>query len=170
MKKTKLFLQGFFVLIFLVPILVIWLAFRGPGSMDFYIFADISECENLNSLDYEGAQFNKYSTSNNDKELGELKYNSFVAGKYTSEELDFEIFAYEFDSADTAKKYFKNVAGKSNDRDTTFSASSGFGLFGPSQYEIIVIDYERAYRVVTDQMHDEEIKKALGQIFSIKIN
>ena len=46
----------------------------------YYIFADISECENLLRSENEGAKFVKYDTPSKDKELKNLEYESFFAG------------------------------------------------------------------------------------------
>ena len=62
----------------------------GPGSMDFFIFSDISEMETLASDE----RFDRYDNPSEDRKLDGLLYDVAVCGEYSSDELSFEIFAY----------------------------------------------------------------------------
>ena len=133
-------------------------------SPDIYIFEDINECSNISNLTHSNGYVTEYENPNNDKNLKDLKYNDFYAAIYESEELKFEIYAYEFDSPEAAKNYFKNVTGKSTDSSTTFSSSKGM-----STYRLVVIDHNCAYTVLTSHDQSETINKSLSEIFSRKI-
>ena len=88
----------------------------GKRSTDVYIFEDINECSNISNLTYSNGYVIEYENPNDDKYLKNLVYNDFYVAVYESEELRFEIFAYEFDSYESAKKYFKNATGKKEEK------------------------------------------------------
>ena len=137
----------------------------GPGSMEFYIFDDIDECKKIQQLEFENGKVNEYTSPSNDEYSKGLLYNDFFAAKYESKEVEFEIYAYLFDSEETSKSYFKNATGKDDDMETNFLVSGGIGL-----YEITVIDCEKAYTVFTSRSQLETVKKMLGEIFTIKLD
>lgn len=134
-------------------------------NMDYYIFQDIEECQNIISLNYTNGEFVAYNNPNNDKNLKDLKHIDFFAGKYKSDELIFEIYAYQFENANEARRYFNNVTGKNAELETNFSSSQGI-----SQYRLIVIDGEYAYCVTTSKSNAQELIKVLEKIFSKKIS
>lgn len=134
-------------------------------KFDFYIFEEISECDNINGDLYTNAKLTLYDTSDKDKNVKGLSYRSFFAGEYISDELDFKIFAYEFENTENTKKYFENVTGKKNVNDTTFSTSKG--MF---EYMIIVIDNKNAYCTYTDPADETALKSFLGEVFSKKLD
>ena len=130
--------------------------------MDFSIFSDISEMETLASDE----RFDRYDNPSEDRKLDGLLYDVAVCGEYSSDELSFEIFAYEFESPDIAKQYFENVTGKViDDRDRMFNFVSGHTVF-----ELIVVCNEKAYSVYTTTSQKEQLKAFLGEIFSVKVN
>lgn len=135
----------------------------GPGIMDFYIFSDIDECNNIEAFKSEDATITIYDSPDLDKNLGDLAYNDFFAAYYDSNELKFEIFAYEFVDSDSAKEYFTKVTGKKS-LETNFSASGGM-----TKYRVIVIDEYRVYCAYTSLKDSEDLKLFLGEIFSKKI-
>ena len=94
----------------------------------------------------------------------------YFAARYESDELEFEIFAYVFENSETAMQYFENVTGKNDNLSVNFSISSGVGLLGVSSSEIVVIDGKCAYTVFTPRNQLEETKRALGEIFSKKLD
>lgn len=136
----------------------------GPGIMDFYIFSDIDECNNIEAFKSEDATITIYDSPDLDKNLGDLAYNDFFAAYYDSNELKFEIFAYEFVDSDSAKKYFERETGIETDISTRFLASGGI-----KTYNVIVIDDCNAYCANTSQKDSEDLKLFLGEIFSKKI-
>ena len=134
-------------------------------KMDYYIFQNIEECQSIISLNYTNGKAIVYDNPDNDIKLKGLKYKDFFAGKYKSDELVFEIYAYKFENSNETKRYFKNVTGKNTEIETNFSASKGL-----SQYRLIVIDGEYAYCVSTSKSNAQELIKALEDVFSKKIN
>ena len=137
----------------------------GPGIIDFYIFSDIGECENINTYKDENATVTVYDTPQEDENLCDLVYNDFFAACYDSSDLKFDIFAYEFTDSDSAKKYYEKVTGTSQNSDTCFSAYGGM-----TTYTVVVIDGSNAYCANTTQKDSEELKSFLGEVFSKKIN
>ena len=127
-----------------------------------YIFRDISECENIATLNYPNGQINKYDTPNADKKLKGLSYENFFAADYTSDEVEFTIFAYVFKDVETAGKYFQNVTGKNNNGDKSFSTSLGMAF-----YENCVFVDNCAYRVTAKRKYAIEIENnVLPHLFS----
>ena len=136
----------------------------GQGSLDFYIFDNISECEKIQHLEYKAGKLTKYDNPKSDKYLKELSYNDFFAAKYESDEVEFEIYAYVFDSKQTSEQYFKNSTGKGDNLEINFLASKGL-----TSCKITVISGERAYTVLGSRSQFETIKKLLGENFSVKL-
>ena len=134
------------------------------GSIDYYIFSDLSEVKKLESSEQLGVTVVKLSSPDGDKNLGDLKYNDFFAADYNSEELNFRIFAYEFENSDIAKEYFKNIKGSNDGLETNFLAS--WSLFG---FSLTVIDENKAYSAYTSVAQAETLKGFLGELFSVKL-
>ena len=169
-KKHKELLSVIIILLVLFGVLAIVVANTwSKQPTDNFIFKDIDECQNLLSLSYEDGKTTVYNSPSDDNYLKDLTYVDFFAAKYESAELEFEIFAYVFNTSETAQKYFKNVTGKSVDLATNFSSSYGIGLFGVSSAELVVIDSERAYIIHIPHNQLEKLEKLLGEIFTVKI-
>ena len=133
------------------------------ARFNYYIFDDISECENITKTEYTNAKLSRYDTPINDNNLGNLEYLEFFGGCFSSDEIEFEIFAYEFKNTETTKQYFKNVTGKSTKLDSTYLHSSGFGT------RLIVTRFESAYVVTMSNLDEKEVLKALEKVFSIQV-
>lgn len=73
---------------------------------DNYIFENISQCENIAEIFGTKEKFVRYQNASKDEHLFGLKYKDFYAGKYESILCGYEIFAYEFENTDDARKYF----------------------------------------------------------------
>lgn len=145
-------------------ILCILLISCGRDVTDFYIFSDISECDNIEVFKTEDAIVTRYDTPDLDDSIDDLEYDDFYAAKYESAELDFEIFAYVFADSDSTKEYFKKETGIETNLDVHFLASGG--MF---KYRVIVIDGCRAYCANTTQENSKDLKLFLGEIFSKKL-
>lgn len=155
-KNTKLSVS----LIIICALLILC----GCDATDFYIFSDISECDNIEAFKTEDAIVTIYDTPDLDDSIDDLEYDDFYAAKYESAELDFEIFAYEFADSDFSKTYFEINTGIKTDLDTHFLASGGI-----AKYTVIVIDGCNAYCANTTQKYSEDLKLFLGEIFSKKL-
>ena len=161
MKKLFCILTTIIMLITMLNVVVSC----APQNMNYYVFDNIAECEKISTLGYANATLTSYDNPSKDKHLKSLTYDGFYAAKYKSDELEFEIFAYEFKSAEFAQAYFKNATGKDDGLSTNFLVSSGMGLS-----EIFVIDNVRAYSVIVPSAQLEKMKEVLGYIFSVKLN
>ncbi|MBQ8163397.1 MAG: hypothetical protein IJZ93_03400 [Clostridia bacterium] len=133
-------------------------------SDEIYIFSDISECANLEINKASDVTVQEYTSTDSDKKLNELKYDAFYAAKYESSEIEFEIYAYEFESSETAKKYFENVTGRKSELDSNFLASGGMNSF-----EFIVIDHQNAYVVYGHSGEQQKVYSILADAFSKKL-
>ena len=139
------------VIILIVQLSMILSGCSRDFRTDYYIFADISECEQLISEPNKNITVTRYASPTEDKSLKRLEYNSFFAAEYSSDSLKFEIFAYEFASTNISKQYFKNCTGKERVDDCSFLASSN-----RVKYELVVFENERAYTVLCK---DKDSKK-----------
>ena len=86
------------------------------------------------------------------------------ACNYSSSELQFDLFAYEFPTQETAKKYFKNATGIESTKTTNFLGSSG-----SSRYQLTVIKDNLAYTFHTRASDEEKATSVINQLFSEKI-
>ena len=158
-------LTGFFIQIF-----------KSINTRDeYYIFAEIGECDKLLPSDRTNIKIEIYDSANNDKDLQDLSYNNFFAMDYNSNSLQYEIFAYEFEDSDSALKYFVNVTGQTNhekklplddnDENKLLSASSGM-----SSYRLVVVYKNMAYQIIAPKQYKSELHDLLSSTFSIKIS
>lgn len=161
MKNNKILLFSIlFVVTVVISLGMVYLFANQGADVDFYIFENISECYKFNNDNK--ADITEYDTPGGDKHLEKIKYSEFYAAKYKSEELEFEIFAYEFETESDAKAYFKNATGKSSEKDANFSSSTG--TFGSS--EITVFKMKNAYTVYVSPEYLEAAKEFLMSSFS----
>jgi len=140
----------------------------------FYIFNEIDECEKLIPVDKSNINFAIHDVADKDNDLKGLLYNDFFGMSYESEKLKFEIFAYEFEDADSALRYYINVTGQksyeqklplsSSDENKLLSASSG--MFS---YSLIVVYKNMAYQINAPKQYKNEIIEMLSTTFSIKV-
>ena len=146
-----------------IPVFKNFFSIMKNGSADIYIFADISECENIATLQYTDGQLKKHNNTDADKKLKGLSYESFFAADYTSDEVEFTIFAYTFTDTKTAGEYFENVTGKTYDNDEkNYSTSTG-----ASSHRVCVYVSNRAYCITSKGKYAAEIDyNILPSIFS----
>ena len=156
MKKLLIFAVIF--------ILVLGLYSCGSFEVDVHIFSDIEECQGIQSLKSEDAKVIIFDSPEEDKYLNDLQYQKFFACEYTSDDLNFKLFAYEFANAEKAMEYFKSATGKENDPNPTFSNSSGMGW-----YERIVVNKNNAYSVCCKTVHKDKMSEFLNSCFTIEI-
>ena len=129
---------------------------------DFYIFNEISELKEIeNSVETEITVYNEVSK---DKYLKDLKYNDYFGCKYTSNQLEFEIFAYEFVDKSTADNYYKKVTGKTNEHKTVFSDVAGMNNF-----RRIVVHENKAYSVYCSANKSEEVLSFIKTYLPVKL-
>ena len=101
MFKTK---KCTIIIVSIVSIILIGFFIQILNSQpdDFYIFNEIDECEKLIPVDKSNINFAIHDVADKDNDLKGLLYNDFFGMSYESEKLKFEIFAYEFEDADSA--------------------------------------------------------------------
>ena len=162
-KRRNIIVVIITVLIVISP--MIYIASKTTGLTSFTIFADISECEEVFQKDIENANFEKYNTPHSDEYIKKLEYESFFAGKYSSDEFEFEIFAYEFKNSDLAKAYYKNYSGDHAPKNSLFGSRTS--VFS---YELIVVDYERAYTIYASTNDSKKVELFIHDAFSVEID
>jgi len=154
------------ILFAIVVVVVLTYMFLNPLPIEYYIFENIEECENLIPQDQSNINIDRYDTPIADKDLKGLPYCDFFGMEYESDTLEYKIFAYEFENSDSAMKYYLNVTGKAdygiNEKD--FSASKGM-----LSYRVIVIYQNKVYQLIAPNRYVDEVSKLLAETFSQRI-
>ena len=171
-KKTPTIVVIIICAIFVVGPFV-WMFFN-PLPVEYYIFQDIEECENLIPTEQTDANVKRYDTPSRDKHLKSLPYDEFFGIKFKSNKLEYEIFAYEFQDMDSALNYYINVTGqKSYEKNLPLNEQEENKLFlasrGLTQYEVIVLFNNKAYKLTAPAKYDDEISDLLKNTFSQKV-
>lgn len=177
--KRKFLGSGYIAVVSIVFVAIVifafgYMLFTQPLSGGYYIFQDISECEQLIPDDLAGVTVDRYDSPTKDEDLKGLPYKEFWGMKLSSDEIEYEIFAYEFDDSDSALKYFVNETGKSSylkelplsddDENKHFTASKGI----PS-YHLIVIYKNKAYKVIAPSKYANSVNELMASSFSLKV-
>ncbi len=176
MKKRKKTV-ALFIFIILIGCFFVGLflhMLNNPLSHEYYIFQNISECEQLIPSDQSNAKIEIYNNVSNDKDLKDLSYKDFFSMNYQSDTLEYELFAYEFEDSDSALKYYVNATGQriyekklpleSEDENNLLYASKGM-----SYYRIVVIHKNTAYQLIAPNRYQKEVNELLASSFSIKM-
>ena len=144
-------------------ILALGLVGCGVGSIDAYIFSDISECQKISEQKAEGAQVEVLTSPDSDKYLQDAMYSQFYACRYSSD-FNFTLYAYEFVDESTAHDYFKRVTGKEYHDNIGYSSVAGM-----SSYRRIVINKTDVYIVYTQSKTYVAVLEYLNGIFSVEL-
>ncbi len=158
MTRTKKYMQV--ILVFVGFITILSSTSCSFQKKDFYIFEDISDCENITEHLEDETKLEIYDTPEKDPALKDIEYKSFYAARYKSRKMDFEIFAYEFKNAEDLEEYCTN-------KDECYE-SYGIKSQGLFYTFIYVADENRAYSLYTNTFDDKEVKEILEKTFSIK--
>lgn len=135
-----------------------------PKMPDPYIFDDISECKRIEDLSFTNHKVSVATTTQGDKHLNSLSYQEFYNAQYSSDELNFEIFAYVFDTPLAAQEYFNSVSGNNCYMDINF-----YLICGATKCEYTVLRYEKAYHINGYTAEHELLLETLSQIFSQRL-
>ena len=157
MKNKKIYTA--IVSIALIVFLLLGFASCPIGKQDFYIFADISECENIKEHVPDKTKLEIYDTPEKDPAIRNIEYKSFYAAKYSSLKMDFEIFAYEFKNSEDLDEYCKN-------RDKYFKMH-GMRTQGIFYTYICVGDENKIYSLYTKTFDEKEVMEVLKECFSL---
>ncbi|MBQ7968442.1 MAG: hypothetical protein IJ292_01285 [Clostridia bacterium] len=160
------------IFIFIVGFIIYMLKYFSPS--EYFIFQNINECERLIPTEQSDLTIERYTSPDKDKYLKDLSYKDFWGMKLLSNELEFEIFAYEFVDSDSALKYYINVTRQnsykkelplSTDNDNK-RLSSSKGMF---VYRLVVVYQNKAYLVVAPSQYDDAINKLLSDTMTYKL-
>ena len=122
-------------------------------EIDVHMFSNIKECQVIESLN-DNANVKIIASPDEDKYFKDLQFQNFFGCEYTSDDLTFELFAYEFSNADMAMSYFENSTGKGEDPNSTFCDSTGMLWF-----KRIVVKENKAYAVRCKKEYKEKMDK-----------
>lgn len=148
----------------LIGLLVFNLCSCRTFETDVHIFSNIEECQSIEGLNDNNTDLKIYFSPDKDKNLRNLQFQEFFGCDYTSEDLIFELFAYEFSSVDIAMSYFKNFTGKEDDPNPTFCDSSGVFWF-----KRIVVKENKAYAVRCKKDYKDKMIELINSCFKEEI-
>ena len=155
----------------LVGVAIAWFVYTlfNPLPNEYFLFQEIEECEGLIPDNQSDAKIERYDLPSGDKDLMALPYYAFFGMKLESDEMEYEIFAYEFEDSDSALQYYENVTGKSNvqwdEEKPLLSATKG--MFS---YRVIVVSQNRAYKLIAPNRYVDEVHEVLAKAFSQKFS
>ena len=144
---------------------VVFVSVTAPGYADVCIFEDIGECENLENSADPGTSVERYEGSEKDARSEGLSYSDYYGAMYSSPELRFEIFAYQFSSEEDAEKYYMNATGRACEDGTDYFVSSGF-----PHYSIVVLDGRKAYFAECFALNAPKMHEFLAASFSAALS
>lgn len=150
-KKLLLFLIIAFSLIIVLSTFFIFIKTSEDSPIS--IFNDISEVECLNI---------KSTDMLNDKYIENLSYEKAYIGTVEYKSYTFDIFAYEFKSAQAAKEYYNNYFELDIKKEYCYNFSSG-----PSQSHGIVMNGKNLYRINCNTIRLNDAKNYLASIFTL---
>lgn len=145
--------------------------FLNPFKHEYYIFQNIIECENLIPSNQIDVNIELYDSPNSDKYIKDLQYEKFFGMNYKSNDVKYEIYAYEFEDKNSALEYYINVTGKTgykkelpldeDDENKLFGASKGMHV-----YRMIVVCQNKAYIIISPPQYENKISELLKNTFS----
>lgn len=171
-KRFPTLLGASVIFVLIVGFIVYMLNYYSPN--EYFIFENIDECEQLIPDSQSDLTIERYDTPDKDKKLKGLSYKHFWGMNYQSNELKYQIFAYEFVDSDSALKYYINVTGQksyekklplSNDDDNKLLSSAK----GMSYYRIVAVYQNKAYLLIAPKQYAEGINNLLANTFSYKL-
>lgn len=136
----------------------------GTVEIDVHIFSDMSECYALEQEQSSDVTVDVFSSPEDDKYLKDCTYTDFFACEYTSNDINFTLFSYEFSNESIAQKYFHYATGQDADSTSTFCNSTG--MF---HYKSVVINGNFAYRLQTKASEEEKVKDFINERFSVEL-
>ena len=139
--------------------------YKKTSSQDIYMFENLDELRNMEK------SFEKYGQVQSleayeDEFLNNLKFENNYLAKYKCEEFEFEIFAYEFEETNLAKKYYFNIEGKQ-----IFEDYNVWRLYlnENGNVSIIALNYSDIYRISYKKTNEKAINELLSKHLSYKI-
>lgn len=165
-KRTKKILLVVCVSVVAITVVLMAIArFATLWNAEVFIFSNIDECKAIENRSGETVSFTKFQDATQDDCLQGLSYISFYAGKYSSDQLKFELFAYEFDDVASSRSYFENITGKDTEQmEQNFSISSGM-----ITARIVAYSNNHAYAVYCPTNNLPNVMQILEELFTVKI-
>ena len=164
------------IMIIIVMVVIVLLAIQTPLIYaEFYIFAEISECEHLLERQASDDYVKQDLQTANDPHIKKLKYKDFWGMKYRSSSLAYEFYAYEFENADAALTYYVDVTGQTGyleDIPLSETAENKYWVESHTffKYKMIVMLGNKVYRLTAPSKDAKEILDILSDAFSIPIS
>lgn len=136
--------------------------------MYMFMFEDFNECKQLMNYGEIEAEVKVYDDPTTDKDYTDIVYKTFWGMSYMSEDLNYEIFAYEFDNRQSALKY-SSIAAEDDEASCDEYGIYWIKMFTPNEYIIVVMENNFVYKIVSPKDSNYKIDKMLSSMFSQKI-
>lgn len=129
-----------------------------------YIFADIDECNNIVLQKSDDAVVEVYDSPDKDRYLKDLEYDSSYACEYKSDDMKFELFAYDFVDEESAQEYYERCAQRDSVGDKDFLMTTGL-----ANHTVRVLYDDCAYTVYTRSGYANQVDKYLSNLFTVDV-
>lgn len=125
---------------------------------DFPMFNDIEECYTLEN--------HKTDDTLEDKYIKDLDCKESFVGTVKTQDCEFEIFAYEFEAVEDAKRYYKEFNELKSEIERDYGAKLSAGSFNA---KCIVFKGQNLYRISCDSNELDNAVEYLSTVFSLKL-
>jgi len=138
------------------------------------MFQNLDECKQLMTYEQTPSDIYVHATPTEDPYSNNLQCKSFWGMDYYSENMNYEIFAYEFLTKDDALRYYINATGETDRANKIPLEESDKNIvwlrtFGENSYHIIAIKENKAYRLQSFGLLTVTIEEMLATVFSIDL-
>ncbi len=129
------------------------------------IFADMGECAKIIEYADADTRIEKYEDPKKDAMWNGTDYKSFFGVHYRSRNLSFQLFAYEFEDAATARLYYKGKEGNAREaeNETSYFINAACG----DQFRASVFYGEKGFTVYTYVEQERGVMQLLYSHFSV---
>lgn len=162
--NKKIFICATVLITGLILVLVFTGTLKPQSNININIFSSANDCTALETMASGDINIERFSSPLKDSSSKGLKYNAFYGCNYTSKEVSFILFAYEFVDSNEAKEYYKTETGKNTTNDFGFSDVKGL-----TQFRRIVVYHEKAYLLETSKDNIDEAISIINNIFDIEL-
>ncbi|MBO5913040.1 MAG: hypothetical protein J6Q76_06190 [Clostridia bacterium] len=155
-KKIGIIAVAIFVVMLVFSMISV---FMETSKIDDYpMFSDIEECYSLENY--------KLDDTPKDKYVKGLDYKASFVATVKTDDFEFEIFAYEFETLADAKNYYKEFKELKSEIKSDYGASFSAGH---SAGDGIVFNGQNLYRISCSSKELDDVVEYLLTVFTLKL-
>ena len=140
MKKKKLFIT---LWVLFVVVIVVTFAFVIPMINILPMYIEYKSFDDIAEFAFVEEVAEEILTPDTDKDIKNIAFTESKAYRIKYNGAIFNIYAYVFEDNDDANNYFRNAAGKKNNRETNFSSSGNYYF----STRLTVLSNNKAYKI-----------------------